>query len=229
MDTEAPDTTTDLGPEGAVSASTTRFEFSSERGIYGAFGFRYWLNDGGSSQVPAGDLSSGFAEFGDLSLGEHTLYVEATDWAGNVGPVQAHTFMVRPEQVNTSVSAGDAVTTDSENNGATASDPVETRVLSPAGGTVPITETPTTTTQPPSGYSLLNQQTDIEAPASTADNPLVFEFVLDTVPYYPRTRATATCRSSGTARRCRTASTEPLASPPRIRAFCPGSCWQTMM
>ena len=178
VDTSAPETTIDLGPEDVISASTARFEFSSEDGIYGAYSFRYWLDEG-ESNYTSGGFAFGVAKFGDIGLGEHTFHVEATDWAGNVGPVETRTFTVEPEQVSTPVTAGQPVSTDSENDGATASDPVESRIVSPVQGTVSITETPTTTTQPPSGYSLLGQQVNIEAPASTADNPLKLVFVLD--------------------------------------------------
>ena len=59
-----------------------------------------------------------------------------------------------------------------------ATDPVGTSVTSPSGGEVTITET-TQTDPAPSGYNILGQQVNIEAPAASADNPLRLLFRLD--------------------------------------------------
>jgi hypothetical protein len=72
------------------------------------------------------------------------------------------------------------VTTDAEDDGATPSDPVETNLRIPAGvgGTVSITET-STTQQAPAGFSFLDQQVEITAPAATPNNPLTLELRID--------------------------------------------------
>ncbi len=82
------------------------------------------------------------------------------------------------ENVIQTVSAGGSLTSDSESDGATAVDPVETTITSPTGGEVSISET-TPSLQPPSGYSFLGSQVNITAPAATAENPLQLVFVLD--------------------------------------------------
>ena len=76
------------------------------------------------------------------------------------------------------VAPGGTATTDTEADGATAADPVETSVTSPNGGTVSIVEA-TTTMTPPSGFSFLGQQVSITAPAATAADPLVIVFQID--------------------------------------------------
>ncbi|MBI2595273.1 hypothetical protein HYW46_00885 [Candidatus Daviesbacteria bacterium] len=82
------------------------------------------------------------------------------------------------ENVIQTVSAGGSLTSDSENDGATSVDPIETTVTSPTGGEVSISEI-TPSLQPPSGYSFLGSQVNITAPAATAENPLQLVFVLD--------------------------------------------------
>jgi hypothetical protein len=75
-------------------------------------------------------------------------------------------------------SAGSTVTTDTENDGATGSDPVETSDTTPVAGKVCITET-TITDQSPAGYSLIGQQIDITSPTATPENPIKLVFLLD--------------------------------------------------
>jgi peptide/nickel transport system substrate-binding protein len=74
----------------------------------------------------------------------------------------------------TDVAAGGTVSTGSDTS---SSDPVQTAVTSPAGGSVAVT-TGTTATDV-SGYDLLGQQVSIEAPASDAAHPLTLVFELD--------------------------------------------------
>ncbi len=66
--------------------------------------------------------------------------------------------------------AGTTVTTDSEQDGATADDPVETTVTSPVGGDIFITER----TLPSGSIDL-----EISAPANTASAPLTIVYLLD--------------------------------------------------
>ena len=96
-------------------------------------------------------------------------------------PIETPTLTPTPaptEHVCATVGPGESVTTDSENDGATEDDPVETWVKVPAGGEVCITEQPATML-PPVGYAVLGQEIDITAPAATAGNPLMITFVLD--------------------------------------------------
>jgi hypothetical protein len=74
---------------------------------------------------------------------------------------------------------GGTVTTDDEGgDGATPSDPIETTVTIPAAGQVTIQEAPITEPEP-EGWAFITQQVNITAPASTAEEPLVFVFELD--------------------------------------------------
>jgi MYXO-CTERM domain-containing protein len=83
------------------------------------------------------------------------------------------------DSVSETVSAGQSVTTDDENDGATPQDPIETIVMSPNPGEVTIEEQPITESEPP-GYEFLTQQIHITAPpATSADDPLVLTFLFD--------------------------------------------------
>jgi len=78
-------------------------------------------------------------------------------------------------------SGGGTVTTDT-GSGASASDPVTTKVVSHNAGTVSITEAPIDlqTTPPPTGHTFLTQEVQISAPdASSAAAPLELTFTLD--------------------------------------------------
>jgi hypothetical protein len=81
------------------------------------------------------------------------------------------------ETVSLPTVAGGTVTTDTEGDGATASDPVETWVMTPNAGTVSITEAPAVLT--PTAFSFLGWDVTITAPRATAANPLVLVFRLD--------------------------------------------------
>ena len=78
------------------------------------------------------------------------------------------------ETASATVAAGGTLTTDTENDGATASDRTETRVLTPTGGGVSIKESPNGVG--PTGYSILSSFVEIAAPQATAANPLRITF-----------------------------------------------------
>jgi len=82
------------------------------------------------------------------------------------------------ESVSAEADAEDTVTTDTEADGATAEDPVETWVTTPNAGTVSIEEAPITET-PPLGYHFLGQQVSITAPPASANDPLVIVLRID--------------------------------------------------
>ena len=82
------------------------------------------------------------------------------------------------EGITVEADAEDTVTTDTESDGATAWDPVETSVTTPNAGTVSIEETGITAT-PPAGFQLLAQQVNITAPTATSANPLVIALRTD--------------------------------------------------
>ena len=82
------------------------------------------------------------------------------------------------ESVSTAVGAGGTVTTDTEGDGATPADPVETSVTTPVAGTISITESPVALV-PPSGFRFLTQQVNISAPVASRGSPLRITFTLD--------------------------------------------------
>jgi uncharacterized delta-60 repeat protein len=91
----------------------------------------------------------------------------------------ADSFTPPGESVTEVVVAGDPpVTTDTEGDGATPADPVETAVTSPQGGEVTIADVPNETVAP-TGYNFLGSQVQIEAPPATVDVPLVIDLRLD--------------------------------------------------
>ncbi len=75
-------------------------------------------------------------------------------------------------------STGGTATTDTELDGATPFDPVETSVTSPTAGSVTIQEMPAAL-PPPSGFQFIGQQVNVSAPAASPGNPLVIVFRLD--------------------------------------------------
>jgi hypothetical protein len=75
-------------------------------------------------------------------------------------------------------SPGGTVTSDSEADGATPADQIETSVTSPAAGQVTIQEDVFTQSLP-NGYEVLNLQVVITAPPATATDPLMLVFRID--------------------------------------------------
>ena len=86
-------------------------------------------------------------------------------------------FTTGPESASATVPAGGTVTTDTEADGATPSDPVETSVTTPNPGTVSISEVPAAPS--PTAFSFLGWQVNITAPVGSVSNPLVLVFRLD--------------------------------------------------
>jgi Tol biopolymer transport system component len=85
------------------------------------------------------------------------------------------------ESTADSVSAGGTLTTDSEADGTSGSDPIETTITSPNGGTVSITESPDPSSTPaPTGYAFLGGAVTIEAPLASIEDPLSISFTIDT-------------------------------------------------
>lgn len=82
------------------------------------------------------------------------------------------------ESVQQSVSAGGTATTDTEADGATTNDPIETTVQAPAAGTVTITERKATSSASP-GWTAFGTEVVISAPAGTTSNPIRLTFRFD--------------------------------------------------
>lgn len=75
-------------------------------------------------------------------------------------------------------SGGGTVTTDTEADGATPADPLETTITSPNGGEIILGEQAATGT-PPGGFTFLDKQVNITAPPASAASPLVLVFRID--------------------------------------------------
>ncbi len=113
-----------------------------------------------------------------------TLY----DSVGNIGVYDdtALTGMGLPlhfaiaKNITSAVSAGGTVTSDTENDGATTTDPVEASVTSPIDGNISIVmiDSDSITSQT-NGYSFFGRQISISAPVATVADPLTLTFRID--------------------------------------------------
>jgi cysteine-rich repeat protein len=88
------------------------------------------------------------------------------------------------ENSSVNLPPGGTISSDTENDGATPSDPVETSITVPGGGTVSIEERPFANS--PDGFFLLGNEVEISAPNATAANPLVMAFRLDASVLFPQ-------------------------------------------
>jgi hypothetical protein len=103
-----------------------------------------------------------------VAIGTTPVTIVATDAWGNSSSCPTSVVVkVGGEMVSASVSAGQTVTTDTENDGATAADPLETTVTVGAAGTVTIEEKPADSS--PGEFSLLGHVVHITAPADPAN------------------------------------------------------------
>jgi uncharacterized repeat protein (TIGR03803 family) len=83
------------------------------------------------------------------------------------------------EAVSVQAAAGVTITTDSEGDGATPDDTIETTVTNPVvAGAVEIAEMPVSA-GPPTGFVFFGQQVGISMPAATAASPIVIVFLID--------------------------------------------------
>jgi len=135
-------------------------------------GIIFTMDQGSGEQrfcVAFGGAAGGTTTVNDSSMWKVT---NATSAPGCPAPVSA------PEFVSQSAGANDTVTTDSESDGATAFDSLETSVTTPNAGTVQIQED-TTAGPDPVGYDLVGQHADLTAPSAPATDPLVIVFLVD--------------------------------------------------
>lgn len=82
------------------------------------------------------------------------------------------------EDASATLGPGETLTTDVEGDGASAADPVETSVTTPAGGVVAIVESGGSTAAP-AGLVVLGVTVQITAPPASAVEPLMIGFELD--------------------------------------------------
>jgi uncharacterized delta-60 repeat protein len=106
-----------------------------------------------------------------------------TDQCNGAG-LCAHPANGTCENTSTNLPPGGSINTDTENDGATPSDPVETEITVPGGGTVTIEERPFTNS--PDGFFLFGNEVEIDAPNATPADPLVMAFRLDASVLFPQ-------------------------------------------
>ena len=99
-------------------------------------------------------------------LDDFVVTVVAEDGAGNEATL-SHTYTVVEEVVAETLAGPGTVSTDTELDGASPDDPVETSVTTPVGGDVTIAEAWAPYGPPPTGYSFLTESVRIEAPPAT--------------------------------------------------------------
>ena len=127
--------------------------------------------------IPAG---SGWLQLDDAQGINDSGQITGSGYPAD-NPDVRHAFLmtpIQPETTSQQVNSGGTLSTDTEGDGATDSDPIETSVTSPVAGAVSVTETAARETAP-TGFSFLNYQVDITAPASSAGEPIRLDFTLD--------------------------------------------------
>ena len=140
-----------------------------------------WQSNGRQSGTIVMQLSSPAAAGEEVTVS----YTPGTNliWGYGGGSAAALTDhpvenLVGKERVLVYAYEGEPISTDPEENGATASDPVETSITVPESNIVSIFETGTNVAEP-TGFSLLSQQVDIEAPTAPAGSYYEVTFTLD--------------------------------------------------
>jgi alpha-tubulin suppressor-like RCC1 family protein len=107
-----------------------------------------------------------------LGLGGITAVAASQQWT--VALASGSVTGLPGEQRSATLAAGASLTTDSEGDGATAADTLETTVRTPVAGDVSISERQNSTA--PAGFLVLSQLVEITAPQATAANPLTITF-----------------------------------------------------
>ena len=127
-------------------------------------------SDGGFTYAPApgyfgADTFTYVAHDGLLDSAPATVLIQ-------VNPAPGHEFRTGL------VAPGGTLTTDTEGDGATSEDFIETTVLTPQGGTVTIEERPVPA-PPPTAFVFLPLQVQITAPPALPSAPLLLTFLVD--------------------------------------------------
>jgi CSLREA domain-containing protein len=132
-----------------------------------------------------GESATLSVEFQPTAAGLVEIGASVVDWGVDPDPLDNNVVFVIPvvaaESVDQSLNGGESLTTDTEADGATPSDPIETTVTMPAGqsGGVTIAEQPDPA-PPPAGYGFLGQAVFITTPGPVNPNdPYVFTFTVD--------------------------------------------------
>lgn len=84
------------------------------------------------------------------------------------------------KNITETAAPGGTVTSDYENDGATAANPIEASVTTPTGGPVSIVIVQSSAiNSPTNGYTFFDRQLSITAPTETAEDPLTLSFMID--------------------------------------------------
>jgi hypothetical protein len=84
------------------------------------------------------------------------------------------------KNITESATPGGTVTSDYENDGATAANPIEASVTTPTGGSVSIVIVQSDDiNSPTNGYTFFDRQLNITAPTETVESPLTLSFTID--------------------------------------------------
>jgi uncharacterized repeat protein (TIGR02543 family) len=114
-------------------------------------------------------------------FGADSFTFKATDSQGDSN-LATVAIVVHPapgqEVVTATVPPGGTLTTDTEGDGATSEDMIETTVLTPQGGEITIEETPAPPPTP-TAFTFLPHQVQIAAPPGSASQPLLLTFLID--------------------------------------------------
>lgn len=152
----------------------------------------YSCTDTGGSGLATcnGTLASGTA-IDTSSVGDGAFTVTASDQAGNTSSITNTYHVVPPNDASVAPTAAFApqpsvvslmsavvVTTDSGATGPTTTYPLQTTVASPTSGAITIGEVGVTEPTP-SGFTIIDLQSNVSAPAATAASPLQLTFDLD--------------------------------------------------
>lgn len=129
--------------------------------------------------------AGGYGQLGDGSqlyswVPRDVLGFGSAPWQAWLHEVSVHGCVepAGPESISATLPAGGSLTTDSEGDGATPQDPIETTVTTPNAGSVSIDEAPLAG-GPPQGFVILGQQVTLSAPSASIPNPLLLVFILD--------------------------------------------------
>lgn len=128
---------------------------------------------------------SNFGAMGNGQVAYSTVPVSVVGYAGipwKAWPYQVSVHgcpeLAAPESAAQALPPGGTLTTDTEGDGATLADPIETAVTTPSGGQVSIQEAPLSGGPTPN-FVLFGQEIQITAPPGSVAAPLVITFTVD--------------------------------------------------
>lgn len=112
------------------------------------------------------------------SVASNLVPGDTNDTIPNASGMDVFVHDLGAQSTTRTLTAGESVTSDTEGDGATVFDPVETSITTPNAGTVSMDESLLTEASPP-GFTLLGRQVLISAPPAGPEAPLALVFRLD--------------------------------------------------